>query len=133
MTTPTEIILDHLEAVRAAVAEGGGPVAAWNLLRDTCPAIAAAMSANTFRNTVPVVLGTAARLSPPPPPAPEPPPKTFEGWTVQVDKQGYVRLFRKIRAQLHSVYLGRTWDESRARERIAARTLKAQTHDAASQ
>jgi hypothetical protein len=119
-STATEIVLDHLEAIRAAVAESGGPVGAWHLLRARCPDIAAGMSVNTFRVTVPIVLGTAARLSAPPPAA-EPPPRTFEGWTVQVDRHGYIRCFRKINARLRSVYLGRTWNADRARERIAAR------------
>jgi predicted GNAT family N-acyltransferase len=86
------------------------------------------MAYNTFKVVVPVILATADRLIGPVPII-EPPPKHFEGWTVQVDSRGYIRLFRKIRAQLHSVYLGRCWSESYARKRIASRALKNQAQE----
>jgi hypothetical protein len=128
MTTPTETILDHLDAVRDAFTKGGGPLGAWGILEDTCPAIRESMRINTFRAVAPVVLATVERLTGPVP-IPEPVPKNFEGWTVQVDSKGYIRLFRKIRAQLNSIYLGRAWSESYARKRIASRALKVQSQE----
>jgi hypothetical protein len=128
MPSPTEVLLDHLPEVRAAFAEAGGASGAWTLLASTCPALAAGMAYHSFQSVAPVILATVERLSAPPP-APEPPPKTFEGWTIQVNGKGYIRLFRKISAKLQWVYLGRTWSESYARKRIASQALKAQTHE----
>ncbi|MGV0951290.1 MAG: hypothetical protein ACOYB3_11515 [Azonexus sp.] len=124
MATPTEIILDHLEAVRDAFAQAGGPVAAWNLLRDTCPAIAENMALNSFRTTAPPILGTVARLSVPPPPPPVAP-RSFLFWTVATDRHGYLRLHRRIGGKVRTLYIGRQWDEAKAREKIAARTAAA--------
>lgn len=119
MTTATGVIVEHLEAVKAAFALAPGPSAAWLILLETCPQISASMSQNTFRATAPVVLGTAARLADPtPPPAPEPPPKTFAGWTVGVDAKGFIRLHRKVAGRLFSVYIGKSWDADKAKAKI---------------
>ena len=48
------------------------------------------------------------------------PPKSFEGWTVHVGKDGYTRLHKKIAGKVRSLYVGRGWNETKARERIAA-------------
>ncbi|CAK0775976.1 hypothetical protein CCP3SC15_530005 [Gammaproteobacteria bacterium] len=46
------------------------------------------------------------------------PPKTFEGWTVHTDEKGYTRLHKKVNGKVRGVYIGRHWDENKARERI---------------
>jgi hypothetical protein len=118
MMTSTQLIVDHLEAVRAAIAQAGSPVKAWTLLLDTCPEIAAGTTLSTFTTTAPIVLATAARLTTSPP-TPEPVPKNFMGWTVSVDV-GYLRLYRRIDGRLRSVYIGKVWNEARALERITS-------------
>ena len=40
-------------------------------------------------------------------------------WNVQLSKDGYYRLFRKIRGKLHSIYLGKELDIEKAQMRIA--------------
>jgi hypothetical protein len=74
------------------------------------------MSRNTFRTITPVVLATAARLAPEAPPAP----RTFRFWTVGRDRGGLIRLHRKFSGKLKSVYIGKVWDEAKARERTEA-------------
>ncbi len=40
-------------------------------------------------------------------------------WNVQLSKDGYYRLFRKVRGRLHSIYLGKELDIEKAEMRIA--------------
>ena len=54
MPTPTETILEHLDAIANAV-ERHGITGAWYAM----PPLHGAMSENTFRTTAPVVLATA--------------------------------------------------------------------------
>jgi hypothetical protein len=49
------------------------------------------------------------------------PPKSFEGWTVQTGKDGYIRLHRKVDGRGLSIHLGRTWDTGKAHEKITAK------------
>ncbi len=44
--------------------------------------------------------------------------KNFEGWTIQKSKQGEFRLFKSINAKMHGIYIGRVWDEDKARVKI---------------
>jgi hypothetical protein len=142
MSTPLDLILDHLDAVREAFAEGRGPKAAWERLGQTCPAVGA-VEFNTFRTRAPLVLAVADRLHkdyaarldkvtqergaletagagvPQVTQAAMQPPRTFEGWSVQVGADGYTRLHKKIGGKVRSLYIGRGWNEGKARERIA--------------
>ncbi|WP_295586558.1 hypothetical protein [uncultured Lamprocystis sp.] len=125
--SPAETILANLAAVREAFSLSSGPVPAWRRLQTTCPDLTAAMSLNSFRSVAPVVLLTADRLHnqcatlPPVPAEPASAPKTFDGWSVQTDPKGYIRLHRKHGGKVLSVYIGKAWDPDKARERITAR------------
>ena len=50
-----------------------------------------------------------------------PVPKTFQGWTVQRCKDGYVRMMKKQDGRVMSLHVGRVWDESKAAAKIAER------------
>jgi hypothetical protein len=53
------------------------------------------------------------------PPGGEPPQKKVAGWSVQRSKDGYYRVYRKIRGKVHSIYIGRELDIEKANTRIA--------------
>ncbi len=100
---PAESILDHLEAVREALARANGPKGAWQHLCVACPDLAGALPFNTFMTVAPVVLATAERLHGDCATSPQPgstvptvTPKTFEGWSMQTDGKNYIRAHRKI-------------------------------------
>jgi hypothetical protein len=119
----TDIILEHLDTVRDAFAPGGGTAAAWRRLRQTSPAVASAMTGGTFRVLAPALLRAAERLRPSAPPDAAPALlRTFEGWTVCRAADGYIRLHRRVGGRGRTVYIGRIWNEAKARERIAALT-----------
>lgn len=46
------------------------------------------------------------------------PPKRIEGWNVQRSKDGYYRCYRKIANRVHSVYIGKTMDLDKARQKV---------------
>jgi myosin heavy subunit len=39
-------------------------------------------------------------------------PKNYKGWTVGIEKRGYIRMFKKMSGKLHQFYVGKDWDES---------------------
>jgi hypothetical protein len=119
MTTPAQIILDHLEEVRAAFSEAPAQTAAWAILERTCPDLTARMAFNSFKVIAPAVMATAARLAPPTLP-PEPAPGNFMGWTVSHDRGGRLRYHRRLGGSLRSIYVGKLWDPEKARQRIEA-------------
>ena len=45
--------------------------------------------------------------------------KKIAGWNVQRSKDGYYRVYRKIRGKVHSIYIGRELDIEKANRRIA--------------
>ncbi len=45
--------------------------------------------------------------------------KNIAGWNVQRAKDGYYRVYRKIRGRVHSIYIGRELDIEKANRRIA--------------
>ncbi|MDR3556795.1 MAG: hypothetical protein P4L55_18740 [Syntrophobacteraceae bacterium] len=46
------------------------------------------------------------------------------GWNVQLSKDGYYRLFRKIRGKVYSIYIGKELDIEKAEMRIADKERK---------
>lgn len=46
------------------------------------------------------------------------PPKRVSGWNLRRSKDGYYRCYRKIKAKLHSIYLGKTFDPDKAHRLI---------------
>ena len=48
------------------------------------------------------------------------PPKSFNGWSAQTDKKGYIRLYRKLDGKLVCVYVGKRWSDELAREKLRA-------------
>ncbi len=44
--------------------------------------------------------------------------KNIKGWTLQLSKDGYFRLYRKIDKELKSIYLGKIFDLEDAKEKI---------------
>jgi hypothetical protein len=38
---------------------------------------------------------------------------------VQKDKRGYLRLVRRVNGKVLALHVGRSWDEDKAREKIA--------------
>ena len=51
------------------------------------------------------------------------PPKNFMGWTVQTDGSGYTRLHKKVGGKVLGIYIGREWNEDKARARIEAMAI----------
>ncbi len=49
------------------------------------------------------------------------PPKKVGRWNAQRSKDGYYRLYRKIRGRVHSIYIGKELDLDKAERRIADR------------
>ena len=47
------------------------------------------------------------------------PAKKIAGWNVQRSKDGYYRVYRKIKGKVHSIYIGRELDIDKANRRIA--------------
>jgi hypothetical protein len=45
--------------------------------------------------------------------------KKIAGWNVQRSKDGYYRIYRKIRGKVRSIYIGRELDIEKANRRIA--------------
>ena len=45
--------------------------------------------------------------------------KKIAGWNVQRSKDGYYRVYRKIRGKVRSIYIGRELDIEKANRRIA--------------
>jgi len=138
MRTPTEVILAHLPDVTAAVAVYGIDSAYSHL-----PEIRKAMGGNAFRIITPIVLATADRLYKDyatrlagvreenvalrhamAPTSPSPLPKNFQGWTVYLGKDGYIRLYKKRQGRGWSVHVGKVWDEEKAGRKIAERVGK---------
>jgi len=128
MSTPVERILEHLDAVRAAYQGGRTHQQAFDHLVSTCPALAG-MEYNTFRTRAPLVLEVAewlhrgyqariaalrAELAEAKPETVQPP-KSFEGWSVQIGKDGYTRLYKKLGGKVKTLYVGRGWNEKKAR------------------
>lgn len=48
-------------------------------------------------------------------------PKKVGRWNAQRSKDGYYRLYRKIRGRVHSIYIGKELDIDKAQRRIAAK------------
>jgi hypothetical protein len=57
--------------------------------------------------------------------------KKIGGWNALCSKDGYYRLYRKIRGRVHSIYIGKDLDIDKARRRIAERERKLLDLDAA--
>jgi cell division protein FtsB len=51
-------------------------------------------------------------------------PKKVGRWNAQLSKDGYYRLYRKIRGRVHSIYLGKELDFDKARAKIAEKEKK---------
>jgi len=45
--------------------------------------------------------------------------KRIAGWNAQLSKDGYYRLYRKIKGRVHSIYIGKELDIDKAHKRIA--------------
>ena len=45
-------------------------------------------------------------------------PKSFEGWTVQTGKDGYIRLYKSFKGHVKSLYVGRGWNPEKAMSKI---------------
>jgi hypothetical protein len=56
--------------------------------------------------------------------APAKAPAKIGGWNVQLSKDGYYRLFRKIRGKVYSIYIGKELDIEKAEMRIADKERK---------
>ena len=48
------------------------------------------------------------------------PPKTFHGWSVQTDRKGYTRLYRRLDGNLACVYVGKRWSNTLAGDKLIA-------------
>ncbi len=124
--TPAEIILDHLPAVREAFSQAPGALGAWGRLQSTCPDLTAAMTFSAFKAVAPLVLLTAEQLpndGATSEPMPSATPASFMDWSVHTNKKGYIRLHKRVGGRVWSVYIGKTWDAAKARERIEALTV----------
>jgi hypothetical protein len=51
-------------------------------------------------------------------------PKKIGRWNAQRSKDGYYRLYRKIKGRVHSIYIGKELDIDKARMRIAEKEIK---------
>ncbi len=52
-------------------------------------------------------------------PGGEIPARKIAGWNVQLSKDGYYRVYRKIKGKVHSIYIGKELDIDKANRRIA--------------
>ena len=48
------------------------------------------------------------------------PPSRFNGWNVQTDKDGYIRLYKKVAGKVHTLHVGKVWDETKAVAKVGA-------------
>ena len=133
---PIQFMIENREAILSAPKEGGGsPSRLWDRLKAFIPEIEAAMAFNTFKQYVGAFLVMAdeldkvtQRLH-----AAEQevtslrgyqsmePAQSIDGWNVQLGKDHYFRLFKKVRGRVRSIYLGRIYDVDKARARIRAK------------
>jgi hypothetical protein len=51
-------------------------------------------------------------------------PKNFEGWTVNKNNLGYYRFFKKFSSNTMCAYIGKEWNENKARKAIADKLAK---------
>ena len=45
-------------------------------------------------------------------------PKSYEGWSVQTGKDGYIRLYKSFKGHVKSLYVGREWNPEKAMAKI---------------
>ena len=51
------------------------------------------------------------------------PPNRFNGWNVQTGKDGYIRLYKKVAGKVHTLHVGKVWNETKAVEKVGARGI----------
>ncbi|MBF0550827.1 MAG: hypothetical protein HQK60_09850 [Deltaproteobacteria bacterium] len=49
---------------------------------------------------------------------------SLDGWTIELDRRGYYRAYKSIKGKVHSVYLGKVFNGSVAKAKIAAKMEK---------
>ncbi|MBF0524734.1 MAG: hypothetical protein HQK56_06510 [Deltaproteobacteria bacterium] len=49
---------------------------------------------------------------------------SLDGWTIELDRRGYYRAYKSIKGKVHSVYLGKVFNGSVAKDKIAAKMEK---------
>jgi hypothetical protein len=128
MTHAIEILYRNRDQVIHAAKAGAR--GAWDTLIDSCPEISQAMQFNTFKTHLAgfIVLmeliqaDQAITRKAEPMTEPNEPPKSFQGWTVQRGKDGFIRLYKSFKGKVKSLYIGRAWDESKAATKISGVT-----------
>jgi hypothetical protein len=113
------------QVIEAAKAGAKG---AWDTLTVSCPEISQAMQLNTFRThfagfivLMELIQADQAKTQEVKPMTAEPSetPKSFQGWTVQRSKDGFIRLYKSFKGKVKSIYIGRAWDEAKAAKKIS--------------
>jgi hypothetical protein len=126
MTHAIEILYRNRDQVIQAAKAGAK--GAWDKLTVSCPEISQAMQLNTFKThlagfivLMELVQADQAKTQELKPMADEAGemPKSFQGWTVQRSKDGFIRLYKSFKGKVKSLYIGRAWDESKAATKIS--------------
>jgi len=100
------------------------PKNAWESLQQNLPELSDTMSFNTFKQYVMVFVAVSHELESDTDDKSrviqklDKHPKRISGWNVQKANDGYFRCFRKIRNRVHCIYVGKVFDEAKARDRI---------------
>ena len=124
--TPISYLIENRNIILDKYHQSNGkPKAAWESLQRILPDLSHSMSFNTFKQylTVFVALNhdlerrirektrVMQKL--------DKPPKRISGWNVQKSNDGYFRCYRKVSNRVHCIYIGKMFDENKARNRIA--------------
>ena len=133
---PIQFMIENREALFSAHKEvGGSPSKLWDRLKASVPEIEQSMAFNTFKQYVGAFFVMAAKLDEVTQRLHElerevsllrgyetrERAQNIDGWNVQLGKDHYFRLFKKVRGRLRSVYLGRIYDVDKARALIHAK------------
>jgi len=111
----------------------GSTKAAWDELLVSCPEISQTMPYNTFKTYLHSFIALMELVQADMVKNHEvknmeeneqPIQKTFHGWTVQRSKKdGFIRLYKSIAGKVKCLYIGRSWDEAKALNKINGVTV----------
>ena len=124
-STPVSYLIKHQDTILKKYHQSSNkPKYARESLQQVLPELSNTMSYNTFKQYVAVFVALShnlgkgtegkARVNQ----KLDKVPKRISGWTVQKAKDGYFRCYRKIRNRVRCIYVGKVFDEAKARDRI---------------
>lgn len=128
MTDITETLVENRKEIVSALTNGTNRKDAWRELQEKFPGIG---TWNAFRPKLPLFLAFCKKIDEVEAKA-EQGRETdkhvkhnvkhtkIDGWNV-VESGGYFRAFRRLNGKLQGVYIGKVFDEEKARERIRAK------------